>query len=67
MYFRHKFLGDNEKTGVRLHQQRATHVMAHSEMMAREAPNSCCVPSNGWHKSKKRRCMCERGDESVIA
>lgn len=32
MYFRHKFLGDNEKTGVRLHQQRATHVMAHSEM-----------------------------------
>lgn len=33
-----------------------------------EAPISCCVPSYGWHESKRgRSSMCERRDESVIS
>lgn len=68
MYFRPKSLGGNEKTGVRLHQQRATQVMERSEKggggggeMVRSAAFMLCAQQRlAWEQRRKKFHVWER-------
>lgn len=64
MYFRHKSLGGNRKTGVRLHQQRATHVTVRSKMggaMVRSTKFMLCAQQRlAWEQKRTELHVWER-------